>query len=237
MNPILKAHCETGHFSHGYLLIGDREKSLISSRKAAAILLNYNESALDSHPDFLEQFFDIFELEQSNELKRKFSMKPILAERKVFLLGINSFDYEAVNGLSKIIEDPPEDCYFFFMTVFPEDVPIVLRSRLVNLFEEGSFKLSEERRDFYKNFLKKDSVERLALAKNAAADKKSALEFLNELEIILSEKIKKERSHDVFKSLLYSLEELQANRRFLFDRASLPRMIIEHFALILPQLR
>ncbi len=237
MNPILKAHCETGHFSHGYLLIGDREKSLISGRKAAAILLNYNESALASHPDFLEQFFDIFELEQSRELKRKFSMKPILAERKVFLLGINSFNYEAVNSLSKIIEDPPEDCYFFFMAVFSEDVPLVLRSRLVNLFEESSFELSKERRDFYENFLKKDSVERLALAKNAATDKKSALEFLNELEIILSEKIKKEHSPDVFKSLLYSLEELQSNRRFLFDRASLPRMIIEHFALILPQLK
>jgi len=236
MNPILKAHCETGHFSHGYLLIGDREKSLISGRKAAAILLNYKESALNSHPDFLEQFFDLFELEQSNDLKRKFSMKPILAERKVFLLGINSFDYKAVNSLSKIIEDPPEDCYFFFMTVFPEDMPVVLRSKLVNLLEEGIFSLSKEKSDFYKRFLETDSVERFALAKNAAAEKKSALEFLNELEIILSEKIKKEHSPKVFKSLLYSLEELQTNRRFLFDRASLPRMIIEHFALILPQL-
>jgi len=237
MNPILKAHCETGHFSHGYLLIGDREKSLISGRKAAAILLNYKESALASHPDFYKKFFDFFKLEQSNDLKRKLSIKPILAERKVFLLGINSFDHEAVNGLSKIIEDSPEDCYFFFMTDFLEDVPVVVRSKLVNLFEEGSFELSKERRDFYEKFLITNPAERFTLAKNAASDKKNALEFLNEVEIILSEKIKEEHSPEIFKSLLYSLEELQVNRRFLFDRVSLPKMIIEHFALILPQLR
>lgn len=113
----------------------------------------------------------------------------------------------------------------------------MLRSRLVSIFEKGNFELNIQKRDFYEKFFKANPAERLLLVKNTASDKNIALEFLNELEIILSEKIKKEqRASDLFKTLLFSLEELQTNRRFLFDRAPSPRMIIEHFALTLPQL-
>ena len=235
MNPILKAHCESGHFSHGYLLIGDRDSSIISARKAAAILLDYDEGLLDSHPDFFEQFFDFFDMANGNDLKQKFSMRPILAERKVFLLGVESFNHEAITSLSQILEDSPETCYSFLISTFIGDVPQILRSRLVNIFE-GEFKLGEEKRNFYEKFLKTGPVERLALIKNIASDKRAALEFLNELEIILSEKIKKEHQPGIFKNFLSSLNELQTSRRFLFDRAPSPKMITEHFALTLPRM-
>lgn len=237
MYPVLKVHCETGHFSRGYLLIGDREKSQISCREAAAILLNCDGSSLGSHPDFWEQSFDFFGLEQGNSLKQKSAMKPILAEKRVFLLDVNSFDGSAAASISKILENSPETCYFFFIAAFAENIPPLLRSRLVNLIE-GDFKLSDEKRNFYKRFLKMGPTERLSLAKNAAGDKRAALEFLNELEIVLSEHIKEEkREPDILKKFIFLLKDLQKNRQFLFDRAPSPKMIIEHFALTLPQLK
>ncbi len=154
MHPVLKAHYEAGHFSHGYLLVGEKENSRFSCRQVAAVLLNCREEQLDSHPDFLEQFFNFFGLEEANTLKQKFSMKPILAEKRVFLLEVDSFDHKAIAGLSKILEDPPNACYSFFIATFAEDIPAVLRSRLVNLFDKEEFKLSGERRIFYDKFLK-----------------------------------------------------------------------------------
>ncbi len=236
MNPILKAHCETGRFSHGYLLLGNSENSRLWARKAASILLRCEESSLDSHPDFYENFFDTFNIDQSRDLRQKIMTRPIFAVKKVFLLGVMSFTDEAAISLSRILEEPPENSHFFLISSLAENVPLVLRSRLVSIFEKGSFELNIQKRDFYEKFFKANPAERLLLVKNTASDKNIALEFLNELEIILSEKIKKEqRQPNLFKNLLFSLEELQANRRFLFDRAPSARMIIEHFALTLPK--
>ncbi len=233
MNYILKHHCDTGHFSHSYLLIGDRRVSHNSARKMTSILLNCEESLLDSHPDFLEESLELFNLEKSNELKQKFSIKPIYSERKVFLLDVASFDYEAAIAFSRIIENIFETCYVFFISAFATDVPLALRSRLVNIFE-GNFKLGEDKKIFYEKFLKAGPVQRLALVKDAAGDKKIALEFLNELEIMLSEKMEKEK-RPVIDALVSSLEELRKNRSFLFDRAPSPRMIVEHLALTMPK--
>ena len=238
MNPVLKTHCETGRFSHGYLLLGDHENMRLWARKAAAILLKCDESFLNNHPDFYEIFFDKFDTDQSRDLRQKIMTRPISAARKTFLLGAGSFNEEAATSFSRILEEPPETSYFFLVSTFPENVPLALRSRLVSIFEKGNFELNIQKRDFYEKFFKANPAERLLLVKNTASDKNIALEFMNELEIILSEKIKKEqRQSDIFKNMLFSLEELQKNRRFLFDRAPSPRMIIEHFALTLPQLK
>lgn len=237
MNSLLRAHCETGHFSHGYLLIGDSKRSQLSVRKAASIILEHDEFSIDSHSDFLEQFFDLFTLNESRELLSKAAMKPIFAAKRVFSLGITSMTYEAALSLSKILEEPPSTCYFFFLMPFGENVPEPLRSRLLNIFEGGNFELDDKKRNFYEKFLESGSIERLSLVKNISSDKRLTLEFLNELEVIFSERLKKERKPQALKNLILFLDEIKANRQFLFDRAPSPKMIIEHFALTLPQLK
>ncbi len=237
MNHIFKTHLETGHFSRGYLMVGDSKVSRLWVRKAAGILLKCEESLLDSHPDFYERFFDSFGIGENRDLWQKSATRPVSAGKKVFFLEIASFAEEAATSFLKILEESPETCHFFLASSL-ENTPSFLRSRLVNIFEKGNFELDAEKRDFYENFLKAGPVERLSMVKSAAADKNIAFQYLNELEIILREKIKKEqRSSDNFKNMVSLLEELQLKRRFLFDRAPSPRMIIEHFALALPQLK
>jgi len=235
---ILKAHCETGHFSHGYLLIGDYEHFRPWVRKAASVILECEESSVDSHPDFSEQFFDLFSFNESRDLLSKAAMKPILSAKRVFSLGIASMAAEAASSLLKILEEPPPTCHFFFLTHSVGDMPSALQSRLLSVSEEGNFELASDKRKFYDEFLKAGPVERLNLVKNISSEKKLALDFLNELEVILSEHLLKEnRTSETFKNLILFLEEIKAKRRFLFDRAPAPKMIIEHFALVLPRLK
>ena len=235
--PILKAHCETGRFSHGYLLIGDYNHSRFWVRKAASVILECEESLIDSHPDFSEQFFDIFTLNESRDLLGKAATKPILSAKRVFSLGVASMVYEAAIHLSKILEEPPSTCHFFFLMPLVGSAPEPLRLRLLNIFEGGNFELDGKKRNFYEKFLESGPVERLNLVKNVSSDKKSALEFLNELEVIFSERLKKEREPQALKNLILFLDEIKVNRQFLFDQAAFPKMIIEHFALTLPQLK
>lgn len=234
--PILKTHCETGHFSHGYLLVGEREKCRVWARQIAAILLDYEEPLLDSHPDFSEQYFDVFAMNESRDLKQRVATTPILGKKKVFVFGIASFSPEAVNSLLKILEEPPETCHFFFLVSFFGDVPSVLRSRLVAVVEKENYRLSEEKHNFYEKFLKAEPPLRLKLVKNISADKRIAFEFLNELEVVLSEQLKKGGAF-FSRDNISLLGEIRLNRQFLLDRASLPKMILEHFALTLPRLK
>lgn len=239
MNPILKSHLETGNFSRGYLLGGDLEGARQSIRKAAAILLGHGENSLNTHPDFSEQIFDSFGLGEARDLRFKTGQKPFLAEKRVFSLEIKSFQYDVILPFSKILEESPLTCHFFVSVAFSEDVPHLVRSRLVDISEntDKGGKLTSAKKDFYGKFLKEKPPARLLLAKEAIGDRRLALEFLNELEVILRERLKSEsRQSRLSGNIIAVLEDLKKSRHYLFDRAASPKMIIEHFALTLPKI-
>ncbi len=237
MNPILKAHCETGCFGHGYLLVGNREKLKIWARKAASVLLAKEEVFLDSHPDFFEQDFDLFGISESRDLKRKSSMSPLAAAKKVFVVEISSFTIEAANALLKLMEEPPQTCHFFIIVPFLENIIPALRSRLLIIVDKDVFQLDEQKKNFYRDFLKSEPDKRLSLVKEIADDKKAAADFLDGLEAVLAENFKVGNKPSSFSaSLAFSFEEIKSNRQFLFDRGASAKMILEHFALILPRL-
>jgi len=236
MPPILKVHLETGNFNPGYLLIGNSEDFSPLARKAASIILSCDEFSLDSHPDFFGRSFESFNKEDGRDLIQKIATKPILAEKKVFSLFFSSMAPEAAFAFSKILEEPPLSCHFFFLTNSAENLPKVFRSRLLNVFQNGSYKLSEESKIFWQKFLKSGPMERLNFSKNAVSDRRAALDFLNELEIILTERLKNEnKASPAFNKIISSLEELKSTRQFFFDRSASYKMIIEHFSLTIPK--
>ncbi len=227
MNEVLKAHCGSGRICRGYLMVGDLEYSITSGREAAAAILGAASERISSHPDFLEQIFDSFGMAEARELRRKSFMKPVLAAKKVFFIAASKFDYEAGHMLSRLLDDSPDNCCFLFSADSAIILPEIIRSKLF-ILPGKNFYLTDEKKIFYKKFLKAGPVERLSLIKNISADKKAALDFLNELEIFLSPTLKKE------KKLISAFEEINSLRRFLFDRAPSPKMIVEHLALTLP---
>lgn len=231
MNPILELHCKTGRFSQGYLFIGDLERSRIAARKMSAIMLGCVEDSLSAHPDFLEQIFDIFSLDDLRGLAQKTAMKPILSQEQIFILKISSIAPEAILSFDAFFENAPPASYFFLILPPNEEIPAILRLKFIDVSEKGKFKMDKDRQDFWREFFRSGPMERLAFSKNAAGDKKEAIDFLNELEVVLDEKLRDEKNREI----ISYLEEVNFMRQFLFSRASYPKMIIEHFALTLPQ--
>lgn len=223
----MKIHIESGNFHHGYLLAGDFEVSRKMAFEAAKNILKSTTVVVS--PDFSYQKFDLFGIDDSHELRRRASQRPFAGDNKVFIIEIASFSIESSNALLKLFEEPYEGTHFFVITSSPEDVIPTLRSRLTIIDNTDTQKvLNEEKMKFYEKFLKDLPNKRLEAIKKIIKDRQEAVEFLNELELVVARE--KSTSH------VGSLEQIQKCRDFLYQKGSSAKMILEHIALTLPQM-
>lgn len=240
MDSLLERHIKNKQLSHGYLLAGDFEISRRAALEAASALFGYPIAKLRRHPDFYHQAFESFGIKESQELKRKSSLRPMLGEKKIFILELFSFTIESANALLKIFEEPPEGTHFFVIVPSADAVIPTLRSRLIVIDSQPQQRASilEE-----EEFLKSLPGKRLDIVKKIGKDKNKAIEFLNGLEIILSKKTESSlSSRTVMEGNsseseipgFFALKQIQEARGFLSGRAPNVKMILEHIALILP---
>jgi len=245
MNSLLRTHIETGNFHHGYLLAGDFEISRKAALEAARVIFQGlplasnskgNPWKLETNPDFFHQAFELFGIQDSRELRQRASATSFGGAGKVFIIEIFSFSAESANALLKLFEEPSKGTDFFIIVGSLDDVIPTLRSRLVVVDSQDSKKSAlgtEEARKFLEDLPGK----RTESIKKILKDKQAAINFLDELEIILEKKLGSRTS--TWKScfqVVQALEEIQKCHGFLFSRAGSPKMVLEHLALSLPQL-
>ena len=248
MHHILKAHIDKKEFDHGYLLCGDSDACREMAFEAAAVILGISKEnpqglpfegfkgspwGLKVHPDFLYQKFEMFGIDDSRSLKEWASSRPFFGGGKIAVIEIFSLSIESANALLKTFEEPNEGVHFFIILPSMEVVIPTLRSRLtvINNFPKNEI-IGEETIEFCKKFLNLTPNKRIESVKNMLPDKVKAAEFLNGLEIILEKTVKAPMRLKTKKAL----EEIQKGRRFIFDRAASPKIIMEHLALSLPRL-
>lgn len=223
MNSVLRAHIEKGKFHHGYLLVGDFEVSREMAFEAARAILGLEQ--LETHPDFFYQIFKLFGIKDSHDLRQRASLKPFLGNSKVFVIEISSFSIESSNALLKTFEEPHKGTHFFIIAPSLEEIIPTLRSRLTIISNpQRDFGLDKEKEDFYRKFLAGLPNRRIEMVKNLSDDKQKAIDFINELEIII---YKKNKTPSV-------LEEIQKCRDFLYQKGGSVKMVLEHLALVLP---
>ncbi len=243
MDSILKHHIEKGNFHHGYLLVGDFEASRKMAMEAAQAILN-PEGKIEAHPDFSYQKFELFGIDESRALKEKASKRPFISDKKVFIIELFSFSLESANALLKTLEEPYPGTHFFVIVLSLENIIPTLVSRLT-IIDNSKIKkeLSEEKIKFYKKFLADLPHKRLETVKNFSKDRQEAIEFLNELEIVIVRGLGKltslktgTKGNLTEAKFSEPLEEIQKCRSFLFSQGSSPKMVLEHIALSLPQM-
>ncbi|MBU4223651.1 hypothetical protein KJ934_00215 [Patescibacteria group bacterium] len=237
MESILKTHIETGNFHHGYLLAGDFEISRKAALEAARVILTSTSgvdvSRLETNPDFFHQAFELFGIQDSRELRQRASATSFGGAGKVFIIEIFSFSAESANALLKLFEEPSKGTHFFIIVPSLDDVIPTLRSRLAVVDNQDSERLAlgtEEARKFLEDLPGK----RMESIKKILKDKQAAINFLDELEILLGNPVSTWKLD--FQAKRRILEEIQKCRDFLFSRAGSPKMVLEHLALSLPQL-
>lgn len=189
------------------------------------------EGRLETHPDFFYQQFELFSVKDSQELRRKASLRPLFGNSKVFVVEILSFSIESANALLKTFEEPYEGTHFFVIVPSLEDVIPTLRSRLT-VIDSGMSReiIDEEKKKFYEKFLRDLPAKRLDVIQNIIKnkEKEKGIEFLNELEVVVA--------GGKPTTVVNSLEQIQKCRDFLYQRGGSLKMVLEHLALTLPQM-
>jgi DNA polymerase III delta prime subunit len=181
---------------HAYFIEGERESALPE-------LLKFFEKKLgiktQGDPDFLSFEYDAFGIDEGRWLKEAQMRKPV-GERKIFVISLNSITHEAQNSLLKVFEEPAPNTHFFIISKSSESLLPTLKSRLQIILA----KTEKEEDNSANEFLKMNLKQRLDFLADMIEDKSKtqAIDFLNNLEMALSEKTDIKKNTLVFEEII-----------------------------------
>jgi hypothetical protein len=199
---------------HANLLIGGREE--------AQVYLDELTSSLDfklaNNPDFFPFRMDVFGIDEARQLKFLSARKP-LGACKIFLISPMAITPEAQNALLKTFEDPMPDTIFFLVIREQNLIEPTLLSRMQSMhLPKGVGAMAKEAKDFINLAIK----DRLLFAKKFADEEGNLAVFLDSLLSLLKKSGSKE-----------SLEKVFNIRKLIRETMPLPRLVLEHLALML----
>ena len=217
MKDFIKSELDKGDLQHAYLLCGD-VANIFSELK------NYFSDKRD-----VEVFSHTFNILGIDDVHGVSSLQKKHSENnKVFVLGAHGFTTEAQNALLKTLEEPTRNTSFFIITGTESQVLLTLRSRC-RIFdvvtESNNFKIELfMKADLAKRLEILDSMtQRVEEEEDKIKRKEEVRSFLNSLELFLKSDLEKNSK---------ALEELYMVRKYINDRPSSSKLLLEHLALV-----
>jgi len=234
---------DTLNLHHAYLIVDDPERS------EERLLSVFEEMGLKEigNPDFHAYRVESFDVEMARSLRERASEKPF-GEKKIFLISAERFTPEAQNALLKTLEEPGENMHFFILLREQDLLLPTLLSRMhtvrpnqKNPVQQKSSSKSSRVASLNQTFLDKISASpeefmqlssrgRLNFAKDFADKDLPAGRQENSLPVFLDSLLRYLKSTNANVETLDSVFKL---RRFADDPSVMPRLILEHLALVL----
>lgn len=232
---ILK-HLDKKKLHHAYLVEGTRDEAV---REIIEFFENINIKTSGS-PDFVRIFIDNFKIEQAQELRTMSANKSFLTEKRVFVVCANSITIDAQNVLLKMFEEPVENTHFFLVV---PDANALLKTVISRFYLIKYKNKSKDNHKTAENFLSMKSRDRIDFMKELLATTEEengedpsrdsartrALEFLDDVEFVLSKSISRGSSNTDY------LEHLFKIREYLRMPGSSVKSLMESLSLIVPQ--
>jgi DNA polymerase III delta prime subunit len=209
---------------HAYFIAGERRAVLLDLEK---FLKDAFSIVRSGHPDVHYAEHESFGIDEGRALQDMQIMRPVLGDRKIFILHVGSMTSEAQNSLLKVFEEPTPGTHFFVISSSPRILLPTLRSRMVVVFHPSATDNSSE--VMAKRFATLSPKERLATVAPLIEekDKARAEDFLQSLVAELSrggmEKAGKGRAR--------AIKELLSLISYLKDRSPSLKLILERAAL------
>ena len=214
---------------HGYLIAGEGERTVSAVEEFLIQTLSF---PVQANPDFIKEEFSLFGIDDSHRIADIHTKKPIVHNRKVFVLSCESFSLEAQNALLKMFEEPNPGTLFFLIVPSTEIVLPTLRSRLIGI------SLNDDREktvdiSLAKKFFAGTIAERLSVITPIITekDKSGALRLLSTFELYLKDHYR-DSIHN--KELQQTLQDILMFQGYMRDRAPSIKMMLEHIAYTAP---
>ncbi|TSD03062.1 MAG: DNA polymerase III subunit delta' [Parcubacteria group bacterium Athens0714_16] len=228
MKEIQDIYRKNKSLHHAYLIEGDSDVVVGQICKFIEVDLNFK---IQGNPDFWNEKYGSFGIDEARKIK-DIQTRKSFGDKKIFILSCNSMTTEAQNSLLKLFEEPTAGTHFFIVADSSEIFLPTLKSRMLIIKNTNQDKNETNDLELVEKFLNTKKAGRLKLLKGITEDKdkEKAISFLNNLEVILREKIdfsSKEQAE--------TLEEIIKCRDYLNDRAPSVKLLLEHIALITPE--
>lgn len=232
MFDFLNHYKKTGYLHHAYVIEGIYETiaPLLAEELSRQLGIE-----IKGNPDVFVDYYNSIGVDEAREIKGMQVRSAFGANRKIFIIGTDTFGYEAQNALLKTFEEPTDETIFFLIIPRVEMLLSTLRSR-VQIVQGQIVNTEDEAKVLSEKFLDASLEGRFAIAKKMA-EKKSG------------ENINRELFRSVFdhiERMLYTktagkrddktanvLRELFQAKTYLANRGSSPKMLLEHIAMIM----
>jgi hypothetical protein len=201
---------------HAYLVKGKGEERELRERLGAFLTI------ADEHIEWIYRTAANFKIDDARELKEKLSTKTNEGMTRVVCIASVSMNAEAQNTLLKIVEEPGERTYFFFVTSSPEKLLPTLRSRIsmADIELEGVGKKGKKTEDTIKDLLK-ESANIISKIKDEKMNKDDTLVFMDRLiELAKENKMENKKGSETLKKLL-------TLRSYILDQSASLKQILE----------
>ncbi len=225
---------QPGH--HAYLVIGDPVAAQVELEARLRELFS-PDFTNRSNPDFHQQTFASFGVDDSRLIRERQGHKAFGKAGKYFLLLIETITIEAQNALLKTLEEPAADTYFFlFCRERERFLPTILSRCEIVDYEGGDPAPSDVASA--QTFLTTDPAGRQKLVKQLLAlQEKNNLtvrHFLEQLLPLIRERWVNKGYDPV---LTPAVTETKKALDYTVGRGESVRLLLEHLALILPVLQ
>jgi hypothetical protein len=208
---------------HAYFIEGDKAAIL---EAVEGFLKDAFKIEREGHPDVHFGEYESMGIDESRSLQEMQSMRPLLGDRKIFIIAVRSMTGEAQNSLLKVFEEPTPGTHFFVIAPTQRILLPTLRSRLRVIVHESS---SEIEGGGAQGFMKLSYKDRLAFVAPLIEekDRSKAESLLQGIVAILDEdkeSLDKKRG-EIIKELLVLIS-------YVKDRSSSLKLILERVSLM-----
>ncbi|MEK7208783.1 MAG: hypothetical protein AAB677_00810 [Patescibacteria group bacterium] len=213
---------------HAYLFIGPRHAALEQIEK---IITAHGPAEVHRH----EQ--EIWNIEDSRQVSERQQLKTWTDQRKFFVIAVETMTIPAQQALLKVLEEPAPQTHFMIVCRESNDLLPTLRSRC-QLCQVTTRAVDENALDikWAKNFFATQPDQRLSLiaeltlTEEGKIDRRQARRRAEALELICHDYLLTKPTPE----LAEALKAISQARNYLADQSSLPKLIFEHLALVLP---
>lgn len=203
---------------HAYFIEGEKAGALASLE---AFLRSAFNIVRQGHPDVHYSEYDSFGIDESRALQDMQSMKPVMGDKKVFIIAAGAITSEAQNSLLKVFEEPTPGTHFFVIASSRRMLLPTLASRMVVVRHESA--RNDDGQAGAQAFIEMSPKDRLAFVAAMIEEKDKAIAegFLSALITELHTRGK-----------MRAVKEMLPLMGYLKDRSSSLKLILERAALL-----
>lgn len=210
---------------HAYFIEGDRAAVLAD---IDAFLERELSLVRQGHPDVHYFEYESFGIDEGRMLQEMQLVRPLVGDRKVFVIAADALTSEAQNSLLKVFEEPTKGTHFFLVSSSRRVLLPTLRSRVVIVSHPTSYEtsLAAEAKAFVGMSLK----DRLAFVAEMVEekDKARAEGFL----LALASELRGDGLAGASPARASAIKEVLSLASYLKDRAPSTKLILERASLL-----